>query len=71
MIVAKKNAARAVDRNRIKRFIRENFRLSQVNLNGLDIIVLAKYGVAEIQDFTPVAKLLNKQWDEIVKQWKQ
>jgi len=42
MAIAKKKAKRAVDRNRIKRIIRESFRENQHLLAGLDIVVLNK-----------------------------
>lgn len=40
LAVAKKNCKRAVDRNRIKRLIRESFRKHQDKLAGMDIVVL-------------------------------
>ncbi len=43
MVIAKKNVARAVDRNRIKRQIREAFRkIQNVDDSALDIVVLAR-----------------------------
>jgi ribonuclease P protein component len=44
MLVTRKHAARATDRNRIKRCIREAFRLEQENLGPLDILVRPPYG---------------------------
>lgn len=58
LVVAKKNVRRAVQRNRIKRVVRERFRqfprqvpqqeqrehIEHLNLDGLDIVVLAKQG---------------------------
>ena len=46
MAIAKKKAKRAVDRNRIKRVIRESFREQQQALAGLDIVVLNKPSAA-------------------------
>ena len=40
MAVAKKRAKRAVDRNRLKRIIRETFRSKKVGLVGIDIVVM-------------------------------
>lgn len=71
VIVAKKIAKRAVDRNRIKRWVRECFRLSQDSLSGLDIVVLAKNGLVEVRDFNEVSRQLKQQWDEIIKQWQR
>ncbi|MBE9515887.1 MAG: ribonuclease P protein component [Proteobacteria bacterium] len=42
LAVAKKNLRHAVDRNRVKRIIREWFRLQRQTLPEADIVVLAK-----------------------------
>lgn len=42
IIVGKRVAKRAVVRNKIRRVIRESFRLNQDHLKGLDIIVIAR-----------------------------
>jgi ribonuclease P protein component len=47
LAVAKKNLQRAVDRNRVKRIIREWFRLQQDQLASVDIIVQAKMVTSE------------------------
>lgn len=44
MLVTKKHAARATDRNRIKRCIREAFRLEQEKLGSLDVLVRPPFG---------------------------
>lgn len=45
-VVARKAAARAVDRNRAKRMVRESFRCNQSQLATLDVVVLAKPGIS-------------------------
>lgn len=45
MLISRKHAARAVMRNRIKRCIREAFRLEQEQLGPLDVLVRPPYGV--------------------------
>lgn len=45
ILVSKKHAARAVERNRIKRCIREAFRLEQEALGALDLLVRPPYGI--------------------------
>jgi ribonuclease P protein component len=44
MMVTRKHAARATDRNRVKRCIREAFRLEQEQLASLDVLVRPPYG---------------------------
>ena len=45
LLVSRRHAARAVVRNRIKRCIREAFRLEQDKLGALDMLVRPPYGV--------------------------
>ncbi len=45
MLISRKHSARAVVRNRIKRCIREAFRLEQERLGALDVLVRPPYGV--------------------------
>lgn len=71
VIVSKKTAGRAVVRNRLKRWVREYFRLSQEKVAGLDIVVVVKRGLVEVSDFNEITRLLDKQWDEILKKWKK
>lgn len=44
ILVTRKHSARATDRNRIKRCIREAFRLEQESLGALDVLVRPPYG---------------------------
>jgi ribonuclease P protein component len=45
MLISRKHAARAVERNRIKRCIREAFRQEQEKLGALDVLVRPPYGI--------------------------
>ena len=45
LLVTRKHAARAIDRNRIKRCLREAFRLEQDGLGPLDVLVRPPFGV--------------------------
>ena len=44
VMVTRKHAALATDRNRLKRCIREAFRLEQAGLGSLDVLVRPPYG---------------------------
>lgn len=45
ILVSRKHAAAAVERNRIKRCIREAFRLEQEAIGGIDVLVRPPYGM--------------------------
>jgi ribonuclease P protein component len=45
LLVTRKHAARAVERNRIKRCLREAFRLEQARLGPLDVLIRPPYGI--------------------------
>jgi len=61
LTVPKKALKRAVWRNRIKRLVRESFRLKQHQLPAIDIIVIAKSGVGELSN-PEILTLLDKLW---------
>ena len=50
VIVAKKNIARATQRNRIKRQVREAFRTSKSCLGQTDLVIMAKRGLDGIDN---------------------
>ena len=66
LIIAKKHVRRAVDRNRIKRVIRESFRQRQHMLTDIDAIVLARPGLDRLSS-EDLAAVLDKQWRRIEK----
>jgi ribonuclease P protein component len=68
--ISKKRAKRAVDRNRIKRQIRESFRLKQYKIPTFDIIVIAKDGVVKLTN-EALQERLSYLWRTISKRCEQ
>ena len=64
LAISKKNAKRAVDRNRIKRLIRESFRQNQCNLPTIDLVVMAK-PVAKNADNQQIFQSLEQHWHKL------
>lgn len=52
LVFSKRNVRRAVDRNRLKRLVRESIRLQQHQLPAVDIVVLARRGAHELDNAT-------------------
>lgn len=50
LVIAKKNVRLAVQRNRVKRIIRETFRHRQHELAPIDIVVLVRKGIDELSN---------------------
>lgn len=66
LVIAKKHIRLAVQRNRIKRILRETFRHHQQDLGGIDAVVLARRGLDQL-DSAQLHTLFNKQWARIIK----
>ena len=66
LIVAKKTAKRAHERNRLKRIIRESFRQQRHKLPAWDIIVQARHG-APLLDNPALFVALEKVWQRFHK----
>ena len=66
LVIAKKNAKHAVQRNRIKRIARETFRLKQHELGGVDTVVLARRGLDKM-DNAALHKMFNQLWRQLQK----
>jgi len=61
LAISKKHCRKATARNRIKRIIRESFRLHQSQLSGLDIVVINQPAAARA-DNTMIRLSLYKHW---------
>ena len=66
LVIAKKNVRLATQRNRIKRIIRESFRLRQHQLGGVDTVVLARRGLDQL-DNNDLHQLFDKLWSQLQK----
>lgn len=67
LVISKKNARLAVQRNRIKRLARDSFRLKQHSLPAVDIVLLARHGLDQ-KDSSEISIELDKLWLQLVKQ---
>ena len=70
IIVAKKNIRHAVQRNRIKRLLRESFRHKRSELPEINIVALAKKGADQLtneQCFLEFQYL----WNKLTRKFKQ
>lgn len=65
MAIPKKHIKRAVGRNRIRRIVREQFRLQQHQLPAIDIVVIAKAGIADLSN-QEINTILDKLWRKLV-----
>jgi ribonuclease P protein component len=61
LVIAKKNIAKAVQRNRIKRILRESFWHNQSLLPTLDIVILARSGLGTLSN-EQLRKKIERHW---------
>ncbi|WP_178111169.1 ribonuclease P protein component [Pseudomonas sp. 8Z] len=66
LVIGKKSVKLAVERNRIKRQIRESFRLNQDHLSGWDIVVVARKGLGDLEN-AELAKQFDKLWKRLAR----
>jgi len=63
-VVSIKNAGNAVRRNRIKRLIRESFRLNRAELDNVDLVVLVRAGISTCSNKN-ILRSLDAHWRKI------
>lgn len=66
LTVAKKHLKRAHDRNRIKRVVRESFRLKQHALPDHDFVFVAKAGIGKLSN-AELFEVLDKLWQRHIR----
>jgi ribonuclease P protein component len=64
MAISKRVVKTAVERNRIKRIVRESFRHHQQQLAGLDIVVMCRDGVRQANN-RELFLSLNRHWQRV------
>ena len=60
-VLAKKQIKHAVQRNRVKRLVRESCRLNQHQLPAADFVILARSGVTEL-DNQQIREMIDALW---------
>jgi len=66
LAISRKSLKRAVDRNRIKRIVRESFRLRRQVLSGHDFVVMAKKGLP-VSDGKALRASLERHWGRLLR----
>lgn len=66
LVIGKKSVKLSVERNRIKRQLRETFRHHQLELAGWDIVVIARKGLAEAAN-PELAQHFSKLWRRVAR----
>jgi len=69
LVIGKKHLSRAFQRNRIKRLLRNSFRLNQSLLEGLDIVILARSNMSNL-DNKQIVENIQCLWLDLVKKSK-
>lgn len=66
LVIGKKSVKLSVERNRLKRQIRESYRLNQAVLNGWDIVIVARKGLGDL-DNPELAQQFGKLWKRLAR----
>jgi len=67
LAISKKQVSRAVDRNRLKRLIREGFRHRCEELAGLDLVIMARRPALDV-DNERLRRSLDNHWDKLIRE---
>ncbi len=70
LVIAKKHIRLAVERNRLKRLLRESFRKHQQLLIEMDIVILARSGSDKLDNENFVT-LVEKLWQDLMRRQKR
>ncbi|GAB4296599.1 MAG: ribonuclease P protein component [Thiohalomonadaceae bacterium] len=68
--LAKRQVRHAVERNRIRRQLRESFRLHQHQLGGIDIVVLGRAGIDTLSS-QELRAAIDRSWEALAKRCKE
>lgn len=68
LVITKKRARHAVVRNRLKRLVRESFRLNYYMFQGIDFLVMARSD-AVLADNQTLRQSLNRRWQHLLKRF--
>ena len=64
LVVSKKNISTAVERNRVKRVIRESFRKNKSQIPNLDVVVLIRKGIDVLPNVV-ISSKMNSLWNDL------
>lgn len=66
LVIAKKHIAKAVQRNRVKRVLRESFRHKQSLLPTVDIVILARSGSGNLSS-EQLRQKIERHWVDLIR----
>lgn len=66
LVIGKKSVKLSVERNRLKRQIRESYRHNQEALSGWDIVIVARKGLGDLEN-TELAQQFGKLWKRLAR----